>query len=88
MPTSSQGGARPEAALGHPLPFEVRTAADGARLARDVLGALRAGYGTQLEPLVTGTGSLGMAALTRWLGTVEVEAYRWGLDLQPFPGLE
>lgn len=82
------GGARPEPALGHPLPFEVRTAADGTRLAREVLDALRAGYGPHLEPVVTETGADGMAALTRWLGTVEVEAHRWGLPLRPFPGLE
>jgi hypothetical protein len=82
------GGTRPEAALGHPLPFEVRSPADGARLAREVLEALRAGYGPHLEPLVTESGPPGMAAATRWLGTVEVEAYRWGLDLRPFPGLE
>ena len=82
------GGSRPEDALGHPLPFEVRTAADTARLARQVLEALRAGYGARLEPVVTESGADGMAALTRWLGTVEVEAHRWGLGLRPFPGLE
>ena len=82
------GGARPEQALGHPLPFEVRTPADAARLAREVHEALRAGYGPHLEPLVTVAGGLGMAAVTRWLGTVEVEAHRWGLDLLPFPALE
>ncbi len=82
------GGARPEEALGHPLPFEVRTAADRTRLAREVLEALRAGYGARLEPVVTESGADGMAALTRWLGTVEVEAHRWGLGLRPFPGLE
>jgi len=82
------GGSRPEDALGHPLPFEVRTAADTTRLARQVLEALRARYGARLEPVVTESGAHGMAALTRWLGTVEVEAHRWGLDLRPFPGLE
>jgi hypothetical protein len=25
--------------------------------------------------------------MTRWVGAVEVEAHRWGVDLQPFPGL-
>src|SRR5918995_6495435 len=82
------GGSRPEDALGHPLPFEVRTAADTARLARQVLEALRAGYGARLEPVVTESGADGMAALTRWLGTVEGEGHRWGLGLRPFPGLE
>ena len=33
------------------------------------------------------TAAAGLAALTRWLGTVEVEAHRWGVDLEPFPGL-
>ena len=82
------GGARPEQALGHPRPVEVSTPADAARLAREVHAALRAGYGPHLEPVVTQGGAEGLAAVTRWLGTVEVEAHRWGLDLLPFPGLE
>ena len=81
------GGARPDEALGHPLPFPVEDAADAERLAREVLTTLRAGYGAHLEPLVTAEGSLGLAAITRWLGTVEVQAHRWGVPLEPFPGL-
>ncbi len=81
------GGARPGAPLGHPLPFPVDDAAAAARLARETLTTLRAGYGEHLEPLVTSDGGGGLAALTRWLGAVEVEAYRWGVDLAPFPGL-
>ena len=61
--------------------------ADAARLARDVLTALRADLGAHLAPLVAEHGTLGLAAATRWLGTVEVEAHRWGVDLVPFPGL-
>ncbi len=82
------GGAVPDESLGHPLPFPVDDAADAARLARQALTGLRAGYGEHLEPLVTSDGGAGLAALTRWLGTVEVEAHRWGVDLAPFPGLE
>ena len=29
----------------------------------------------------------GLAAATRWLGAVEVQANRWGVALAPFPGL-
>lgn len=81
------GGARVDEALGHPLPFPVEDAADAERLAREVLTTLRAGYGEHLEPLVTAEGALGLAAITRWLGTVEVQAHRWGVPLMPFPGL-
>ena len=81
------GGARSESALGHPLPFPVKTAADAARLARDVLTALRADLGPHLGPLVAEHGTTGLAATTRWVGTVEVEAHRWGVPLVPFPGL-
>ena len=82
------GGARPDTSLGHPLPFPVDGAAAAARLARDTLATLRAGYGEQLGPVVASDGGPGLAALTRWLGTVEVEAHRWGVALEPFPGLE
>lgn len=81
------GGSRPEVPLGHPLPFAVDDAAGAARLARQALTTLRAGYGEQLSPVVASGGGAGLAALTRWLGTVEVQAHRWGVDLAPFPGL-
>jgi hypothetical protein len=81
------GGATPDEALGHPLPFPVDSPVDAARLARTVLGTLRSGSGQHLEPVVTAHGAAGMAAMTRWVGAVEVEAHRWGIDLQPFPGL-
>ncbi|WP_377641710.1 DUF4439 domain-containing protein [Oryzobacter terrae] len=81
------GGARSESALGHALPFPVDSAADAARLAREVLTALRADLGPLLAPLVAEHGATGLGAATRWLGTVEVEAHRWGVDLVPFPGL-
>ena len=51
------------------------------------LKANLAGYGEHLEPLVTTHGAAGISAVTRWLGTVETEAHRWGADLLPFPGL-
>lgn len=81
------GGAEAETSLGHPLPFPVTDDADAARLAREVLTALRSELGTALDPLVAAHGAPGLAAATRWLGTVEVEAHRWGVDLAPFPGL-
>lgn len=81
------GGARVDDSLGHPLPFPVDDAAAAARLARQALTTLRAGYGEHLSPIVATDGGAGLAALTRWLGTVEVEAHRWGVELEPFPGL-
>jgi len=82
------GGAVPDDALGHPLPFPVSSPADAARLAREALTTLRAGSGQHLEAVVTDHGAAGLSALTRWLGTVEVEVHRWGVDLVPFPGLD
>jgi hypothetical protein len=76
-----------EVALGHPLPYPVRTPAEASRLAHDALTDLRTGYGPLLDPLVTGLGGAGWSAATRWQGTVEAEAHRWGVALQPFPGL-
>ena len=81
------GGAVPDDSLGHPLPFAVDDRAAAARLARTTLTTLRASYGEQLAPIVASDGGAGLAALTRWLGTVEVEAHRWGVALAPFPGL-
>lgn len=81
------GGSRPPDTLGHPLPFPVKTSADGARLAREALISLRSEHGAALDGLVTGHGAAGAQAATRWLGTVEVEAHRWGVALEPFPGL-
>ncbi|HSO64077.1 MAG TPA: DUF4439 domain-containing protein, partial [Ornithinibacter sp.] len=81
------GGAVADRALGHPLPFPVDSPADAARLAREVLTTLRAGSGEHLEAVVTAHGATGLTALARWVGTVEVEAHRWGVDLVPFPGL-
>lgn len=81
------GGSRPEPDLGLPLPFAVESPADAARLARTALTALREGYGAQLAELVDGLGDPGWNAATRWLGAVEAECHRWGLSLQPFPGL-
>ena len=82
------GGAQPDDSLGHPLPFPADDAAAAARLAQTSLTTLRAGYGEHLGPIVASDGGPGLAALTRWLGTVEVEAHRWGVELAPFPGLE
>ncbi|WP_299441890.1 DUF4439 domain-containing protein [uncultured Phycicoccus sp.] len=74
-------------ALGYSLPFPVRSAADARRLARETVSTLRDGLGAQLDPVLAEAGADGLSAVTRWLGTVEVEARRWGLPLAPFPGL-
>lgn len=81
------GGSSPEGTIGHPLPFPVETSADAARLAREALLALRAGYGEHLGALAAAESGAGLSAATRWLGTVEVQAHRWGLELEPFPAL-
>ncbi len=82
------GGAQAPEALGHPLPFPVRTRADATRLARESLGTLRAAYGPRLDSLLGSRPTAGWAATTRWLGAVEAQCHRWSLPLEPFPGLE
>jgi hypothetical protein len=81
-------GSAPERTMGVPLPFEVGTAAEATRLARESLDELRSAHGTRLAALRDSHGVDGWAAGTRWLGTVEAECHRWGLPLEPFPGLE
>lgn len=77
----------PQVALGHPLPFPVRTAADVDRLFLESLTSLRATLGGGLAGLVAADPVTGLVAGTCWLGVVEVEAHRWGAPLAPFPGL-
>jgi hypothetical protein len=81
------GGSTPQPALGHPLPFGVRTTAQARRLARVALGELRSSYGPRLAELAGPSDGPGWAAAARWLGTVEAECRRWGLPLEPFPSL-
>ncbi len=81
------GGDAPSPVLGVPLPFAVRTGADVDRLFRETLSTLRATVGSSLDALLTADAPAGLAAATRWLGAVEVEAHRWGVPLAPFPGL-
>ncbi len=71
-----------------PLPFEVRTARDATRLARQALAGLRGAHGSRLAGLREEHGDDGWTAATRWLGTVEAECHRWRLPLEPFPGLD
>lgn len=79
-------GDAPEPSLGHPLPFPVATPADAVRLARAALTGLRTDHGRALADLAA-LGAPGLVAATRWQGTVEAEASRWGAALTPFPGL-
>ncbi len=81
------GGSVPEVGLGTPLPFPVRTPAAATRLAREALGELRAAHGARLGTLLEDHAGDGWAAATRWLGAVEAQCHRWGLPLEPFPGL-
>ncbi len=81
------GGTAPPPALGHPLPFPVRSGADVDRLVTETLTTLRETLGAALPALVDPGSADGVAAATRWLGAAEVEAHRWGLPLAPFPGL-
>lgn len=79
-------GDAPEPSLGHPLPFPVATPADAVRLARAALTGLRTDHGRALADLAA-LGAPGLVAATRWQGTIEAEASRWGAALTPFPGL-
>jgi hypothetical protein len=81
------GDAAPPPALGYPLPFPVSNASSAVRLARHLATGLRAAYGAALPALTTSAPEASFSHLPWWLGRAEVLAERWGLDLEPFPGL-
>jgi len=79
------GEAAPPPALGYPLPFPVTTEAAARRLALHVLTGLR-----ETCARTTGAGARdasALAAVVQWLAEAEGLAHRWGLPLEPFPGL-
>jgi hypothetical protein len=80
------GDKAPPAALGYPLPFPVTTPGAARRLALHVLEGLRA-----TQAAATGRAArdaTGLAATVQWLAEAEGLCHRWGMALQPFPGLE
>ncbi|NHA67035.1 hypothetical protein [Phycicoccus flavus] len=82
------GGDTLPPAVGHPLPFAVRSPADARRLARTALEDLRRGLGEPVaQRLPERPRPDRFVAAARWLGTVEVRAHGWDLALRPFPGL-
>ena len=79
------GAAATPAALGYPLPFAVTTPAAARTLAVKVLTDLRAAVARDLGSTGGEVGPLG--AVVQWLADTEVLASRWGVALEPFPGL-
>ena len=80
------GDKAPPASLGYPLPFPVTTPGAAKRLALHVLEGLRASHAA-----ATGRAArdaTGLAATVQWLAEAEGLCHRWGMALQPFPGLE
>jgi hypothetical protein len=89
--------------LGYPLPFPVATPAAARRLAGQLLTGLRADTAAGLLPAArsregrageagggppeTPPGAGPLSSVVQWLADTEVLASRWGLPLQPFPGL-
>jgi len=71
--------------LAYPLPFAVTTPAAARRLAVHLLTELRSAVARQLGSAGASDGPLG--SLVQWLAETEVLASRWGVALQPFPGL-
>lgn len=72
--------------LGYPLPFPVTGAASARRLAQHVLSGLRAAHAAATAR-AAGDPS-GLAATVQWLTEAEGLCHRWGLPLEPFPGLD
>lgn len=81
------GDAAPPPELGQALPFEADDIAGVRRLARTAITDLRTAYGAQLPALAT-TPEAGLRHGAAWLGSVEALARRWGVALEPFPGLQ
>lgn len=72
--------------LGYPLPFPVTGAASARRLAQHVLSGLRAAHAA--APARAAGDPSGLAATVQWLTEAEGLCHRWGLPLEPFPGLD
>jgi hypothetical protein len=72
--------------LGYPLPFAVTSASAARRLALHVLDGLRAGHAAAATSAARDPS--GLAAVVQWLAEAEMLCHRWGMPLQPFPGLE
>jgi hypothetical protein len=79
------GAAAAPPALGYPLPFPVTSPSAARTLAVKVLTNLRAAVARELGSTGGDVGPLG--AVVRWLADTEVLASRWGIALEPFPGL-
>lgn len=79
------GSSAPPRALGYPLPFAVVTPAAARRLAAHLLTGLRDSLGGDLAAAADISGAL--PPVVRWLAETEVLASRWGVPLEPFPGL-
>ena len=71
--------------LAYPLPFMVTTPVAARRLATHLLTELRSAVARQLGSVGASDGPLG--SLVQWLAETEVLASRWGIALEPFPGL-
>jgi hypothetical protein len=72
--------------LGYPLPFAVTGAASARRLAQHVLSGLRASHAA--APARAAGDPSGLVATVQWLTEAEGLCHRWGLPLEPFPGLD
>jgi hypothetical protein len=72
--------------LGYPLPFAVTGAASARRLAQHVLSGLRAAHAAASSRAARDAS--GLAATVQWLTEAEGLCHRWGLPLEPFPGLD
>ncbi|MEP6854696.1 MAG: DUF4439 domain-containing protein [Pedococcus sp.] len=82
---SLAGAAATPPALGYQLPFTVTTPSAARTLAVTVLADLLAAVARDLGPAGGDVGPLG--DVVQWLADTEVLASRWGVALEPFPGL-
>jgi hypothetical protein len=95
--TTLAGDAAGPPALGYPLPFRVTTPSAARRLAVNLVTELRAALARDLgsaaalarDPGATDHGDTApLASVVDWLADTEVLASRWGVALEPFPGLQ
>lgn len=80
------GEAAAPPSLGYPLPFPVTGPGAARRLALHVLGGLRASRAAAAARAAGDT--TGLAATVQWLAETDGLCHRWGMPLEPFPGLE
>lgn len=73
--------------IGYPLPEDVTDEKSAKKAARDIISEVLGVWGAMIPTAAGSQSGPTLRRLPPALATLSVEGYRWGLPLQPFPGL-